>query len=113
MGGEGGDEGDKESGGVAEGEADDGSDKREDDGFEEELGENVAAAGADGFSDADFVGAFGDGNEHDVHDADATDDEGDAGDEGEHAGDDREERAGGVGDFGARHDGEVLFFVFG
>ena len=70
--------------------------------------EDVGAAGADGFADADFVSAFGDGNEHDVHDADATDDERDRGDEGEHAGNDGEEGAGGVGDFVAGKDGKIL-----
>ena len=43
--------------------------------------------GTDGFSDADFVATFGDGDEHDVHDADATDDEGNAGDQRKNAGD--------------------------
>ncbi len=75
--------------------------------------EDVAGGGADGFSDADFVGAFGDGDEHDVHDADAANDEGDAGDDGEDARDDAEEGAGGVGDFVALENGEVGVAGFG
>ena len=33
--------------------------------------------GADGFADADFAGALGDGDQHDVHHADAADHEAD------------------------------------
>ncbi len=69
--------------------------------------EDVAGGGADGFADADFVGAFGDGDEHDVHDADAADDEGDASDERKDAGDDREESASRVSNVVASEDGEI------
>ena len=75
--------------------------------------EDVGIGGADGFSDADFVGAFGDGDEHDVHDADTTDEKGNAGYEGEHAGDDLEEGAGGVGDLVAVGYAEVDVAGFG
>lgn len=54
----------------------------------------MPGARADGFANADFAGAFGDGHEHNVHDADAAYDERDASDESEHIGNDREERAG-------------------
>ena len=50
------------------------------DGFEEELQEDVSAAGADGHADADLAGPLGDADEHDVHDADAADEERDDGD---------------------------------
>src|SRR5262245_30856151 len=42
-------------------------------GFEQELADDVAFAGADGFTDADLAGALGDADEHDVHHADAAD----------------------------------------
>jgi len=48
------------------------------------LEEDLAVGGADGFADADFAGAFGDGDEENIHDADAADDEGDSGGKSEH-----------------------------
>ena len=48
----------------------------------------MARAGADCFADANFAGAFRDGDEHDVHDTYAADDERDAGNESEHVGND-------------------------
>ena len=59
------------------------------------------------------MGAFGDGDEHDIHDTDAADDERNTSDEGEHAGDDREEGAGGVGDLIAISNREVVIVEFG
>ena len=50
----------EESADVAERESHDATHDAEDDGFEKELQEDVAAAGADGFADADFASAFGD-----------------------------------------------------
>ena len=44
-------------------------------GFSQELPQDVAAARADRFADADFLGPLGHANEHDVHDADAGGDE--------------------------------------
>lgn len=70
-------EGDKESKNVADDEPCDAAHDGENERFKEELEENIAAACANGFSDADFVSAFRNGNEHDVHDADTSDDEGD------------------------------------
>lgn len=45
---------------VAEDEAHEAADDAEDERFEEELEHDLAGAGADGFADADFAGAFGD-----------------------------------------------------
>ena len=53
---------------------------RDQDGFGEELADDIEAAGADGAADADFAGALHDGGEHDVHDADAADEQRDGGD---------------------------------
>ena len=39
--------------------------------FSEELGENVTRLRADCHAQADFAGALGDADQHDVHDADA------------------------------------------
>ena len=75
--------------------------------------ENVAGRGANGLSDANFVGALGDRNKHDVHDANATDDERDASNESEDAGDDAEKRAGGMSDFFAFENGEIGVAGFG
>ena len=54
--------------------------------LDEELHENVAPLGAECFADADLVGAFGHGDEHDVHDHDGTHHEADGGerDAGQH-----------------------------
>src|SRR5271155_1108365 len=61
----------KEGDAGAEGDADDAADGAERYGFDEKLDEDVVALGADGFAHADFTGAFGYGDEHDVHYADA------------------------------------------
>ncbi len=53
--------------------ADDTGDEGQHEAFEEELGEDVAAACAEGLHEADLAGALGDRDEHDVHDADAAD----------------------------------------
>ena len=53
------------------------------------------------------MSALSNRDEHNVHHADAANDEGYAGDEGKNPGDDREESAGGMGDFVAGEDGEV------
>ena len=42
-------------------------------GLHQELIEDVAAAGAQRFADADLVGSLGDHRQHDVHDHDAAD----------------------------------------
>ena len=49
-------------------------------GLDQELGEDVAATGADGLADADLAGPLADRDQHDVHDPDAPDDERDRGD---------------------------------
>ena len=51
--------------------------------FPEELGEDAALGGADGFHDADFAGALGDRDEHDVDDAHGAEGEGDDADAAE------------------------------
>src|SRR6516164_9894359 len=55
--------------------ANDAAGQTKDHGFDEELAEDVACAGAHGHADADFAGSLGHGDEHDVHDAHATDGE--------------------------------------
>src|SRR5260221_9294563 len=47
------------------------ADLGEHDGLEEELADDVAAAGTDGFADADLARPLGHADQHDVHDADA------------------------------------------
>ncbi len=64
--------------------ADDAGDEGEGQAFEQELREDVAAPGAEGFEQADLACALGDRDEHDVHDADAADAE-------RHGADDAEE----------------------
>lgn len=105
--GERGDEGDGEGASVTEGEAEDAAENGEDETFKEELKEDIEIGGTDGLSDTDFVGALGDGDEHNIHDADAADEQGNAGDEGEHTRDDIKKGAGGVGDLVAVGDGEI------
>ncbi len=70
--------GDGSGGDDAEDDADEAAGAAHDDGFDEELSEDVGGFCADGFADADLSGAFNDGDEHDVHHADAADEEGDA-----------------------------------
>ncbi len=41
------------------------------DALHQELGQHIAAPGADGHANADLPGALGDRDQHDVHDADA------------------------------------------
>ena len=55
-------------------------DSREDQRFGQKLRQNVAPLGADGHAQADFAGALGDADQHDVHDADAADQQRDSGD---------------------------------
>ncbi len=45
--------------------------------FPEELRENGASRGADGFHDADVAGSLGDGDQHDIDDADGSEAESD------------------------------------
>ena len=106
-----GNEGNEEGCDVAEDEAHNAADDAENEGFEEELEQNLAGAGADGFADADFASALRDGDEHDVHNANAADDEGNARDEGEHTGDNGEHRAGWMEIAGAGDDFEVFIAV--
>lgn len=46
----------------------------------------MTASGADGFADADFVGAFRDGDKENIHNTDTANDKGNASNEGEHGG---------------------------
>lgn len=72
----------------------------------------MTVAGADGFADADFAGAFGNRNEHNVHDADASNNERDGGDGGHGGGKGVKELAGGLSNLSAREDGVIwLSFV--
>lgn len=56
------------------------ADKADHDSLDQELGEDVAAARADGHTNADLLGAFGHGYQHDIHHANAADDQRDHGD---------------------------------
>ena len=76
------------------------------------MDEDVFETGADGLTDADFVGALGDRNQHDVHNADAADDERNGGDESKNAGNNHKEGIGGVGDGVAVGDSEVFVAGF-
>ncbi len=58
------------------------------------------------------MGAFGDGNKHDIHDANAADDEADAGNESKHTRDDVKESAGGMGNLVAVRNGPVVIAIF-
>ena len=51
------------------------ADKAQHDGLDEELPQDVVAAGADGHPQTDFPRSLGDGDEHDIHDAHAAHDE--------------------------------------
>src|SRR5579872_1358433 len=55
--------------------------EREHGGLEQELYADVGAACADGLTNPDFAGAFGDGDEHDVHDSDAAHQQSDGADD--------------------------------
>src|ERR1019366_3584498 len=58
---------------VSENYAGDSTEKCDGKGFGEELDQNVPTAGAESFFDADFAGALGNGDQHDVHQAHAAD----------------------------------------
>ena len=61
----------------AEGDADQSAESGERHRFGEELPDDIAPTRANGFANADFAGALGDGHQHDVHDADAADEQAD------------------------------------
>ena len=60
--------------------------QRDDEGFHEELGQDVPAARPDGLADADLAGPLADRDQHDVHDPDAAHDQRDRGDPAEQHG---------------------------
>ena len=60
--------------------ADEAADAAHQDRLDQELAQDVAVLGADGFAHADLARALGDRHQHDVHDADAAHQQGDAGD---------------------------------
>src|SRR5208337_580133 len=68
---------------VREDDAEDSADEGNGESLGQKLKENVAAARAQRFLHADFAGALGDGDEHDVHQADAADAEREGADETE------------------------------
>src|ERR1039458_2697970 len=68
---------------VSENYAGDSTEKRDGQGFGEELDQNVPTAGAESFFDADLAGALSDGDQHDVHQAYAADAEREQADEPE------------------------------
>ena len=63
--------------------ADDAGEEGEGKAFQQELCEDVAGAGSEGFEQADLAGALSDGDEHDVHDAYAAYAEGHGSDDSE------------------------------
>lgn len=67
---------------------------------------------ADGFSNTNFVGAFSNGNQHEIHDTDATNEEGDCSNTAEHNRDHREEVTGWVGNVRAIVNSEVAGGTF-
>src|SRR5581483_3860315 len=89
--------------GHAEGAADEG----QEDGLDQELGEDVAALGAEGLADADLPRPLGHGHQHDVHDADAADEEGDGGHRRQEQREDQRRRLAGVEQAGLVEDLEV------
>src|ERR1035438_7212868 len=109
FGGAGDQPGEEESEGNAQETAADG----DEDGFGEELANDIEAAGADGAADADFAGAFHDGGEDDVHNADAAHQQRNGGDGDHDVGEDGlgalllGEEGGGDGD------GEILHGMVG
>lgn len=76
---DGGEGGDTPADETAEYEASEGADEPDEDGFGEELAEDVLALGSDGTANPDFDTALVDGHEHDGHDADAAHEESDGG----------------------------------
>jgi len=70
------------------------ADEGDDGGLGEELAADVYGGGAEGFTDADFAGALGDGDEHDVHDSDAAKSEGEESDGSEEESHDVEDTVG-------------------
>ena len=94
--------------GQADDDADEAAEQREGQGLDEELGEDVAAAGADRLADADLAGPLADRDEHDVHDPDAADDQRDRGDPAEQEGQRRADRGRGLEQLGLVEDLEVV-----
>ena len=68
--------------------------------FNKELFHDVACATAHRHAYADFVGAFRDGDEHDVHDSNSADNQGNQRDNQEQVGHDMAGRGKRFGDFG-------------
>ena len=60
---------------AADEDSDESARDADEDGLNEELRQDVDAAGADRHTQAYFTGTLGDGDIHDVHDADAAHDE--------------------------------------
>ena len=92
----------------ADGDADEAAEQRQGQGLDEELGEDVPAARADGLADADLAGPLADRDQHDVHDPDAADDERDRGDPAEQQGQRAADRRGGLEQLGLVEDAEVV-----
>jgi len=80
-------------------------------GFNEDLQHDVEAPGAEGFADADFAGALGDADEHDVHDDDAADDERNQGDGNDDGGNDGEQTIDEAADGVRRDEVEAIGFA--
>ena len=107
VGGERSDDRNEEGEEIAEDDTEDAAHDGEEEGFKYKLHEDVAAGGADGFPDADFVGALGDRDQHNVHNADTADDERNTSNEGKHTGNHVQHGARGVSDLIAVSHGEI------
>jgi len=112
--GEWGDDGDEEGENIAEHNAKQAAENRKNKGFEDELDEDIITGSADGFADADFVGAFRNGNKHNIHYTNTANDKRNASDKSKHTGNNGEKGRGRVGDVVSVSDGEISVagFVF-
>ena len=104
---------DEQADGAAKENANDAAGTGEDDGFGEELPDDVALARANGAAHANFAGALSDGHEHDVHHTDAADEEADGADDGDEQGDRGSDLAKLVGDLLGAGDAEIIGLVVG
>src|SRR3989344_4404389 len=94
---------------TAKHDADDASGDGECYGLAQKLEQNIAAARADGFAQADLACALGDGDEHDVHDADSADEQTDARDKREENGEAERDGVDNTGDLVGPASDEVVF----
>ena len=87
------------------------ADQAQHDRLDEELAQDVVAAGADGHAQADLAGPLGDGDEHDVHDAHPADHQRDHGHGQQQDAHQLRGRAQRLGDFAHVADVEIVGLV--